>query len=165
MYFCVLSAITASMTGKKQAHRRPVMTGAGIAFGATIITWFIATGILSDLSGSVSALNLQAATGLLAVVVLLIIMNWFFHRIYWGGWMSMHNRRKKGFARKRNLRSRRFPRQPRFGDWACLISPLSTARALKSFYFCRSYYLRMGGGEVVAGALLGLFASPPSSPC
>src|SRR5690348_1198925 len=72
----VLSAITASMTGPKQAHRRPVIAGAGVAFVATIITWFIAVGIVSSLMGSVSALNLQAVTGLLAVIVLLVIMNW-----------------------------------------------------------------------------------------
>ena len=91
----VLSAITASMTGERRTHKKPVMMGAGIAFLATLVTWFIATGIISDLTGSISALNLQAITGLLAVVVLLIIMNWFFHKIYWGGWMTMHNRRKR----------------------------------------------------------------------
>ena len=51
----VLSAITASMTGNRQAHRRPVIAGAGIAFIATLITWFIAVGIVSNLTGSVSA--------------------------------------------------------------------------------------------------------------
>ena len=91
----VLTAITASMTGPRQSHRKPVMTGAGIAFITTLITWFIAIGIVNDLSGSISALNLQAITGLIAVIVLLVIMNWFFHKIYWGGWMTMHNRRKK----------------------------------------------------------------------
>ena len=40
----VLTAITASMTGNKQYHRRPVMAGAGIGFIATVITWFIAWG-------------------------------------------------------------------------------------------------------------------------
>src|SRR2546425_10116642 len=59
----VLSAITASMVGVQRAHRRPVATGVGIGFVATIITWVIAVGILSDLTGSVSALNLQAPTG------------------------------------------------------------------------------------------------------
>src|SRR6059058_5207724 len=66
----VLAAITASMTGVKQAHRRPVAVGAALAFVATLITWFIATGIMGQLSDNVAALDLQAATGLLAVVVL-----------------------------------------------------------------------------------------------
>ena len=37
----------------------------------------------NDLSGNVSALALQAGTGLLAIVVLLVVMNWFFHKMYW----------------------------------------------------------------------------------
>src|SRR6478672_500073 len=76
----VLAAVTASMTGTKQAHRRPVALGAGVGFGATLITWFIAIGIVGSLSDNVPALDLQAATGLLAVIVLLVIMNWFFHK-------------------------------------------------------------------------------------
>ena len=43
----------------------------------------------------VSALKLQAATGLLAVLVLLIVMNWFFHKLYWTSWISLHNRGKQ----------------------------------------------------------------------
>src|SRR6202043_2318031 len=91
----VLAAITASMTGSDQALRRPVAVGAGMAFVATLVTWFIAIEIVGQLTESVPALDLQAATGLLAVVVLLVIMNWFFHKIYWGGWIRAHNRRRK----------------------------------------------------------------------
>src|ERR1700686_4044067 len=91
----VLAAITASMTGARQMHRRPVALGAGIAFAATLLTWLIAVGIVGSLSDNVPALDLQAATGLLAVIVLLVIMNWFFHKIYWGGWIRAHNRRRK----------------------------------------------------------------------
>src|ERR1700686_3436429 len=89
----VLAAITASMTGARQMHRRPVALGAGIAFAATLITWLIAVGIVGSLSDNVPALDLQAATGLLAVVVLLVIMNWFFHKVYWGGWIRAPHRR------------------------------------------------------------------------
>src|SRR2546423_14075120 len=67
----VLAAVTASLTGTKQAHRRPVAIGAGIGFGATLITWFIAIGIVGSLMDNVPALDLQAATGLLAVIVVL----------------------------------------------------------------------------------------------
>jgi high-affinity iron transporter len=151
----VLSAITASMTGSKQVHRQPVIAGAGIAFIATIITWFIAVGIVSDLTGSVSALNLQAATGLLAVIVLLVIMNWFFHKIYWGGWMSMHNRRRKTL-----LTSATVPETSRARLlWGLgLLGFTSLYReGFEVVLFLQSYYLRMGGKAVLGGALLGLF--------
>ena len=151
----VLSAITASMTGNKQAHRRPVIAGAGIAFIATLITWFIAVGIVSNLTGSVSALNLQAATGLIAVVVLLVIMNWFFHKIYWGGWMTMHNRRKKNLIESAS--------DPEISKtsliWGLgLLGFTSLYReGFEVVLFLQSYYLRMGGKAVLLGALLGLF--------
>src|SRR5438045_4376904 len=48
----VLAAITASMTGPRQTHRRPVALGAGAAFGATLITWLIAVRIMGSLMDS-----------------------------------------------------------------------------------------------------------------
>ena len=75
----MLAAITAGLMGSNSTHRRPIGVGAVAGFGATIVTWFIAIRIIDDLTGSVSALSLQAWTGLLAIVVLLIVVNWFFH--------------------------------------------------------------------------------------
>src|SRR5207249_8945458 len=59
----VLAAITASMTGPKRGHRRPVAFGAAFAFVATLITWFVAVRIVGSLSDNMSALDLQAAPG------------------------------------------------------------------------------------------------------
>ena len=41
-------------------------------------------------------LSVQAATGIPAIIVLLIVMNWFFHRLYWTGWISHHHKRRRG---------------------------------------------------------------------
>src|SRR5438552_19035875 len=46
----VLAAITASMTGAKRGHRRPVALGAGLAFITSLITWLIAVRIVGSLS-------------------------------------------------------------------------------------------------------------------
>jgi high-affinity iron transporter len=91
----VLSAITASLVRSRKAYWRPISTGAGLAFLATLVTWFIVVGIISLVGQTASELDIQAATGLLAILVLLLVMNWFFHRIYWTGWISFHNRKKK----------------------------------------------------------------------
>ena len=151
----VISAVIASMIGNKESHRRPVIAGAGIAFIGTLITWFVAGGILSNLTGSVSALNLQAATGLLAVIVLLVIMNWFFHKIYWGGWMSLHNRRRKAL-----LASATDPEisKTRILWGLGLLGFTSVYReGFEVVLFLQSYYLRLGGKAVLGGATLGLF--------
>src|SRR6266850_8156214 len=44
----VLAAITASMTGAKRSHRRPVALGASLAFAASLITWFVAVRIVGS---------------------------------------------------------------------------------------------------------------------
>ena len=150
----VLAAITASMTGKKRMYRRPIGAGAGMAFGATLITWLIAVRIVSSLSDNIPALDLQAATGLLAVIVLLVIMNWFFHKIYWGGWIRAHNRRRKNLLADASVDEISRPQL-----WWGLVLLGFTSLYREGFevvLFLQSYHLRLGGGVVLKGALLGL---------
>lgn len=153
----VLAAITATMTGAKRTHRKPVAMGAGVAFIATLITWVIAVRIVDSLSDNMRALDLQAATGLLAVVVLLIIMNWFFHKIYWGGWIRAHSRRRKHLLEnghgselaKRSL------------VWGLILLGFTSLyrEGFEVVLFLQTYYLRFGGGLVLQGALLGIALS------
>ena len=82
----VLAAVTASMVGATEVYRRPIAIGAGTGFLASVATWFLAAWVLGQLGGS--GLAVQAATGLLAVIVLLVVMNWFFHKVYWTGWIA-----------------------------------------------------------------------------
>lgn len=90
----VLAAVLASFRGANEVYRRPVAIGGGIGILATIGTWFVAVGIINLLGGG--GLTLQAATGIPAIIVLLIVMNWFFHKVYWTGWISHHHKRRKG---------------------------------------------------------------------
>ena len=153
----VLAAITASMTGARQVHRRPIGIGAGLAFGATLITWTIAVRIVSSLSDNMPALDLQAATGLLAVIVLLVIMNWFFHKIYWGGWIRAHNRRRKSLlsngGSSQNDHSRLW--------WGLVLLGFTSLyrEGFEVVLFLQSYHLRLGGEVVLKGALLGIALS------
>jgi high-affinity iron transporter len=150
----VLSALTASMVGSNQVYRRPIAAGVGLGVAATMVTWFVATGIVSDLSESVSALNLQAATGLLAVVVLLVVMNWFFHKVYWCGWISMHSRRKKDLMQTAS--DSNSSRARLLGGLAMLGFASLYREGFEVVLFLQGYYLKLGGRVVAAGALLGL---------
>jgi high-affinity iron transporter len=153
----VLAALTASMTGRKAIHRRPIALGAGLGFVATGVTWFIAIGIMKQLVDSVPALDLQAATGLLAVVVLIVIMNWFFHKIYWGGWIRAHNRRKKTLlagAGDDSSSQRRLV-------WGLILLGFTSLyrEGFEVVLFLQSYRLKFGGAVVLEGALVGLILS------
>ena len=89
----VLAAITASFLGANRAYRKPVAIGGGFALAASAATWFVAVWFIGMFGGS--GLSVQAATGIPAILVLLVVMNWFFHRIYWTGWISNHHKRRR----------------------------------------------------------------------
>jgi high-affinity iron transporter len=153
----VLSAITASLVGMNREHRHPVAVGAGIGFLATLVTWFIAVGILNQLTESIPALDLQAATGLLAVIVLLIIMNWFFHKVYWGGWICLHNRHKKDLLARAERAD--ISRVQLWWGLGLLGFASFYREGFEVVLFLQNYNLRLGGGVVLKGALIGLFLS------
>lgn len=90
----VLAAVTAGMArGAQRASLRAVPVGAAAAFGATVATWFAVVALIARVNAP--ALAVQAATGLLAIAVLLVVMNWFFHKFYWTGWIANHSSRRK----------------------------------------------------------------------
>jgi len=145
----VLAAITTNMRGEARAYQRPVAAGAGLAFAASMATWFAAVRILDSLSESVPALNVQAATGLLAIVVLLIVMNWFFHKVYWTGWISMHSRTKQSLLRESS------PRKIWWG--LALLGFTSLYReGFEVVLFLQTYRLKLGGLSVLCGVTVGL---------
>jgi high-affinity iron transporter len=89
----VLAAVLASFRGANAVRAKPVRIGVGIGLAASVVTWFAAVWILGALGGS--GLDVQAATGLVAVAVLLVVMNWFFHKVYWTGWIQHHHKRRR----------------------------------------------------------------------
>jgi high-affinity iron transporter len=146
----VLAAVTANLAGERSAYQRPVAAGALTATAATLVTWFIAVGIVKSLEANVSALNLQAATGLLAIVVLLVVMNWFFHKVYWTGWISMHSRR-----RQRLLLGK--PSSARVWLGLALLGFSSVYReGFEIVLFLQSYRLKLGMQAVALGVSVGL---------
>jgi high-affinity iron transporter len=151
----VLSALTASMKGANQGYRRPIAIGAGIGFGACLVTWFAVVGILSDLSTALPALDVQAATGLLAVIVLVVIMNWFFHKIYWTGWISLHNRRKRTLL---SQAAGATVSPSRLLSGLILLGFASVYReGFEVVLFLQSFRLQVGSRIVLFGVLVGLF--------
>jgi high-affinity iron transporter len=89
----VLAAVSSSFLGANKIYRRPLAAGGGLALCATVATWFVAVWLIGAFGGR--GLDVQAATGIPAIVVLLVVMNWFFHRVYWTGWISHHHKRRR----------------------------------------------------------------------
>ena len=93
----ILAAITASFTGARRAFRRPVLVGGLLGLLATAVTYVLAQTIIDALGDG--GLRLQAITGVLAIAVLLVVTNWFFHKVYWSEWIGRFNRRRKVLER------------------------------------------------------------------
>jgi high-affinity iron transporter len=145
----VLAAVTASFRGANSVYKRPVAIGGGVGLLATVGTWFAAVGIIDLLGGS--GLSLQAATGIPAIIVLLVVMNWFFHKVYWTGWISNHHKRRKGLLSgdNRSMRATLLG----FG----LLGFTSIYReGFEVVIFLQNLRVTFGSGVVLEGVTLGL---------
>jgi high-affinity iron transporter len=89
----IFAAVTASFLGANRRRRRPVALGAACAFVAAVATWFAAQALLSV--ASPLGPRLEAITGFVAIVVLLLVLNWFVHKVYWSEWIGRHHRQRR----------------------------------------------------------------------
>ena len=144
----VLAALTASMVRKREDYWRPIALGAAISFAASIATWFIVVALIDSINAP--ALHVQAATGVLAIVVLLVIMNWFFHKVYWAGWIGMHERRKRTV-----LAASQAGRGVFWGLFAVGLTAVYR-EGFEVVLFLQNFRLQSGSAPVLAGTLIGL---------
>lgn len=150
----VLAAVMAGMVGESRRYQRPVVLGAVVALAASLVTWRVAIGIIDRLTESIPALQVQAFTGLLAIIVLLVVMNWFFHKIYWTGWISAHTKRKG-----RLLRAASGDGAGRLRIFLGLGMLGFTSLYREGFevvLFLQNYRLKLGMAPVRDGVLIGL---------
>ncbi len=145
----VLAAITASLRGSNSSYRRPIAVGGAVGLAVSIGTWFAAVGLLGIFGGT--GFSLQAATGIPAIIVLLLVMNWFFHKVYWTGWISHHNKKKRSLTSGDDAAGRR-----RLFLGLALLGFSSVYReGFEVVLFLQNLRLTFGSGVVLEGVLLG----------
>jgi high-affinity iron transporter len=145
----VLAALTASLVRTENGYWKPVALGAGLSFLASIATWFIVVAIISSINAP--ALHVQAGTGLLAILVLLVILNWFFHKIYWTGWITHHNKRKKSLMESPNGAGAAVFRGLVLVGFTCVYR-----EGFEVVLFLQTMRLKAGSAVVLDGVLIGL---------
>ncbi len=145
----IFAAVTASFRGANRTRRRPVVIGALGAFAAAVATWFVVQAVLDAASGL--GPRLEAITGFLAIVVLLVVLNWFVHKVYWSGWIARHHRqRRKVLAR---------------GGAAAVIGLVALGftsvyrEGFEVVLFLQNLQLQDGSGTVLEGVAIGLAAT------
>ena len=147
----IIAAITASMVGGNRRLRRPVYRGALLALPASILLFILSLFVLDSLAQYGE--KLEAVVGIVAIAVLLLVMNWFFHKVYWTEWISGH--------RKRGLKLA----GAAAGAAAATVAGLyllgftSVLReGFETVLFLQALQLSSGTGVVIAGVALGLLA-------
>jgi high-affinity iron transporter len=93
----ILAALMASMVGAQRHFRRPLLGGVVLALGASVVTWIVAQTVLGSLARYGE--RLEAIVSLVAIGVLLLILNWFYHRVYWQEHLAGLHGRKKTIVR------------------------------------------------------------------
>jgi len=147
----ILAAITASMIGPRAPLRRPVYRGALLALPASMAMFVLALLLLDSLSQYGE--KLEAVVGIVAIGVLLLVMNWFFHRVYWTEWIKGHRDRGKALTGAALAA----------GAGAATVAGLYTLgftsvfrEGFETVLFLQALQLSSGTGVVLAGVSLGL---------
>jgi high-affinity iron transporter len=145
----ILASLMGSMKrDEMRKYKRPLWLGAGLAFLATVLTWILMQGILASLAryGEI----LEAVVSLIAIGVLLLITNWFFHKVYWTGWMARFHQQKKRVM------------GAEIGQWIGLLTLGFSSIYREGFetaLFLQALVLESGLLAVLAGVGLGLLGT------
>ncbi len=147
----IIAAITASMLGPRAPLRRPIYRGALLAIPASMLMFALAILLLDSLSKYGE--KLEAVVGIVAIAVLLLVMNWFFHRVYWTEWIKGHRDRGKALTGAALAA----------GAGAATVAGLYTLgftsvfrEGFETVLFLQALQLSSGTGVVLAGVSLGL---------
>jgi high-affinity iron transporter len=146
----IFAAITASFVGANAHRKRPVIAGAAVSFAASIATWFVVQAVLDAASGL--GARLEAITGFVAIVVLLVVLNWFVHKVYWTGWIAKHHRQR------RKLLGMEVGLSATFGLVALGFTSVYR-EGFEVVLFLQNLELQSGSGVVLEGVLIGLAAT------
>ncbi len=146
----ILAAITASFVKTRKRLRRPVLYGALAGLLVSIFTFVLAVTFLDSLERYGE--KLEAVVGLIAIGVLLLITNWFFHRVYWSEWIGKFHRQRKKLETDAKIG---FLSAQAVGLFVLGLTSVYR-EGFETVLFLQSLQLSAGTSTVVEGAGLGL---------
>ncbi|HEX4348834.1 MAG TPA: FTR1 family protein [Verrucomicrobiae bacterium] len=81
----ILAALMAGLRGVEYAStRKGIAGGAWMGLVVTVITFWLSRTVIHSLTRFGE--KLEAVVSVLAVLILFVVTNWVFHRVYWVGW-------------------------------------------------------------------------------
>jgi high-affinity iron transporter len=143
----ILAALLAGLRGPEQAEtRRWIGGGALLGVALSLVTFWLSQTIVRSLMRYGE--NLEAVVSVLAVIVLLMVTNWVFHKVYWVGW----NTKLRTFSKSaQKVRTARWEVVALLG-----VGFLTVYReGFETTVFMQSLLLEGGKGAVGLGVLAG----------
>ena len=148
----IIAAITASLIGARRRLRQPIYRGALLALPASVLMFVIALLVLESLSQYGE--KLEAVVGLIAIGVLLVVLNWFFHRVYWTEWIAGHRRRGQSLTGAAGAGA--VVGTATIAGLYVLGFSSVFREGLETVLFLQALQLSSGTGVVIAGVIAGL---------
>jgi high-affinity iron transporter len=146
----ILAALTAGLVGAQRRFRRPMLLGAAGALVASVATFVIAQTVLESLTRYGE--KLEAIVSLVAIGVLLLILNWFFHKVYWSDHLAELHGKKRTILRGAGLSVA----AAQIVGLTMLGFSSVYREGFETVLFLQAIVLEAGVGTVVEGVLLGL---------
>jgi high-affinity iron transporter len=144
----ILASLMSSMRRvEEHRYRKPMWLGTVAAVVATVFTWLLAHDVLQSLARYGE--KLEAIVSLFAIGVLLVIMNWFFHKLYWTEWIASFHARKRRIVTGET------------GLWLGLVTLGFTSvyrEGFETVLFLQALVLESGVAVVMAGVAAALLA-------
>ncbi|MGA7729859.1 MAG: FTR1 family protein [Chloroflexia bacterium] len=131
--------------GANRRFRKPLWWGVALSMIAIVLTWVLARNLLTSLARYGEAL--EAVVSLVSIAVLLLITNWFFHKVYWTGWIASFHAHKKRLIG---------------GDMGQMLGLVALGftsiyrEGFETVLFLQALVLEGGVGSVLAGIGIGL---------
>ena len=146
----ILAALMAGLVQAQRRFRRPLFIGAFGALVASALTWVVAQTVIGSLTRYGE--KLEAIVSLVAIGVLLLVLNWFYHRVYWSEHLAgLHGRKK------RILRS---PATGIVGAQVLALAALGFSSVYREGFetvlFLQAIVLEAGVPDVLLGVAVGL---------
>ncbi|MCB9136990.1 MAG: FTR1 family protein [Caldilineaceae bacterium] len=141
----ILAALTAGFVGSMSRYRRDMALGALAAGIASVATGILMQGLLRPFAHYGE--RLEALISLLAIGVILLITNWFFHKTYWKDHMKEMHQHKAQIVKGAQAGS---------GMGLVLLGFTSVYReGFETALFLQALLLNAGASIVLQGVLLG----------
>lgn len=143
----IIAALLASFRRPENLHlRRPVWWGVGLALVASLLTWAVMWGTIQQFARFGE--RVEAVVSLLAIAVLLLILNWFYHKVYWTDRLADFHQHKQQAVQKTG--------------WAAILGLVAVGfesiyrEGFETVLFLQSLVLQGGFRDVLWGILVGL---------